>query len=316
MKIAFHDNGLSVRGTSIALFDYAFYTREYLGHEPLIIFNLNHHSNCIDAYNKFNDQFQVIGYNDKSQIDTILQTNKCEALFMIKTGKIDGVISKVCNNWVNAVGICNINDIHGDKFAFGSKWLSSLTNWQIPYVPHMVTLPNISDDYRHFLNIPNNALVLGRHGGAETFDINFVKKSINCLLKKRSDLYFLFLGTNKFIKHERVIYIEATSNLQTKVKFINTCDAMLHARTVGESFGLAPAEFSIRNKPVITYANSPEKSHLEILGEKAITFTNKYNLRELILNLDKTSINNNEWNMYGDYTPLKVMEKFNSTYIN
>jgi hypothetical protein len=91
---------------------------------------------------------------------------------------------------------------------------------------------------------------------------------------------------------------------------------MLHARTVGESFGLAPAEFSIRNKPVITYANSPEKSHLEILGEKAITFTNKYNLRELILNLDKTSINNNEWNMYGDYTPLKVMEKFNSTYIN
>jgi uridine kinase/ribulose-5-phosphate 4-epimerase/fuculose-1-phosphate aldolase len=36
---------------------------------------------------------------------------------------------------------------------------------------------------------------------------------------------------------------------------------MLHARKVGESFGLAPAEFSIRNKPVITYANSIERSH-------------------------------------------------------
>jgi len=55
MKIAFHDNGLSVRGTSIALFDYALYTREYLGHETIIIVNLHHQANSIDLYiyNKF-----------------------------------------------------------------------------------------------------------------------------------------------------------------------------------------------------------------------------------------------------------------------
>ena len=315
MKIAFHDNGLSVRGTSIALFDYAFYTREYLGHEPLIIFNLKHQSNSIEAYNKFKDQFQVIGYSDKSQIDSILQSNKCEAFFMIKHGRKDGIFSNVCHNWVNAVGICDINDSHGEKYAFGSKWLSSLTNYHIPYVPHMVTLPNINDDYRHFLNIPQNALVLGRHGGADTFDLNFVKRTIKCLLRKRSDLYFLFLGTNRFLSHERVIHIDATTNLNSKVKFINTCDAMLHARKVGESFGLAPAEFSIRNKPVITYENSIERSHLEILGGKAITYTNKYNLKDIILNLDKKVLNNNEWNMYADYTPQLVIEKFKNIYI-
>jgi hypothetical protein len=315
MKIAFHDNGLSVRGTSIALFDYAFYTREYLGHEPIIIFNLNHHSNSIDVYNKFKDEFQVIGYNDKSNIDSILESNQCDAFFMIKSGSKDGIISTVCNNWVNAVGICDINDTHGEKYAFGSKWLSSLTNYQIPYVPHMVTLPDIDDDYRQFLNIPNNALVIGRHGGADTFDINFVKRSIRCLLRKRSDLFFLFLGTNKFISHERVIHIEPTANLYSKVKFINTCDVMLHARKVGESFGLAPAEFSIRNKPVITYANSIERSHLEILGDKAITYTNKYSFKDIILNLDKKALNNNEWNMYADYTPQIVIEKFKNIYI-
>jgi len=42
MKIAVHNNGLSVRGTKIALFDYDFYIREYLEYEPLIIFNLKH----------------------------------------------------------------------------------------------------------------------------------------------------------------------------------------------------------------------------------------------------------------------------------
>ena len=37
-----------------------------------------------------------------------------------------------------------------------------------------------------------------------------------------------------------------------KEAFYRTCDAMLHARRDGETFGLAVAEFSVRNKPVIT----------------------------------------------------------------
>ena len=40
-------------------------------------------------------------------------------------------------------------------------------------------------------------------------------------------------------------------DLNYKVKFINTCDAMIHARAMGETFGLAVAEFSKKNKPVI-----------------------------------------------------------------
>ena len=30
--------------------------------------------------------------------------------------------------------------------------------------------------------------------------------------------------------------------MNTKVKFINTCDAMLHARYIGESFGLSSVQ--------------------------------------------------------------------------
>ena len=40
---------------------------------------------------------------------------------------------------------------------------------------------------------------------------------------------------------------------ELKVSFINTCDCMIHARTDGETFGLAIAEFSTLNKPIISH---------------------------------------------------------------
>lgn len=54
-----------------------------------------------------------------------------------------------------------------------------------------------------------------------------------------------------------------------KRAFVNTCNAMIHARSEGETFGLACAEFAFANRPVITYAHSPEKAHLEMLGDLA-----------------------------------------------
>ena len=43
----------------------------------------------------------------------------------------------------------------------------------------------------------------------------------------------------------------------------------------GETFGLAPAEFSAANKPVITFNLSKDREHIKILNEKAILYENK-----------------------------------------
>ena len=40
------------------------------------------------------------------------------------------------------------------------------------------------------------------------------------------------------------IHVSKTANLNKKVEFINTCDAMLWARSGGETFGLSIGEFS------------------------------------------------------------------------
>jgi hypothetical protein len=90
---------------------------------------------------------------------------------------------------------------------------------------------------------------------------------------------------------------------------------MLHARKVGESFGLSCAEFSIRNKPIITYYNSPEKNHIDTLGERGIYYENKSDILYILRNLDKNEINQLEWNCYQDYSPEKVVQKFKEVYL-
>jgi len=314
MKIAFHDNSLCLRGTTVALYDYAWFARKFLGIKAVILYDTTHPLNDKNVYEKFAREFAVYGYSDKVQIDKILEKEKCDAFFMIKGGKPDGVISNVCKNWINAIAVCNISHIHGDVFAMGSKWLSKITDWQIPYVPYMVNLPNVEDDMRKELNIPKDALVLGRNGGLESFDIQFAKDAIVEILNKRSDIWFVFQNTYEFIKHERVIYLNGSASLDEKVKFINTCDAMIHARYVGESFGLSCAEFSVKNKPVITYFDSPERNHIDTLGDKGIYYKNKNDLINIFYDLDKKYLNSNEWNMYENYTPERVIELFKTIY--
>ena len=315
MKIAFHDNALSLRGTTVAIYDWAYWTRHYLGVDPIIMYNSKNQFNDAGVIEKFSKEFPVFSYDDKSEIDTILSKNNCDAFLMEKGGKPDGIISTVAKNLVNAISICSVSDIHGDVYAMGSKWLSKITDYQIPYVPYMVHLPDVEGDMREELSIPKDALVFGRNGGWETFDLPFVKKAIEKVLSERSDIWFVFQFTQPFIEHERVIHLPGSSDMNTKVKFINTCDVMLHARQVGESFGLSCAEFSIRNKPIITYLNSPERNHIDTLGEKGIYFETESDILHILRNLDKEEINSSEWNCYQDYTPEKVSQKFKEVYL-
>ena len=59
MKIAFHDNSLSLRGTTVALYDYAYFTRKYLGNESIILYNKNHSANSDDVVKKFKKEFDI-----------------------------------------------------------------------------------------------------------------------------------------------------------------------------------------------------------------------------------------------------------------
>jgi hypothetical protein len=324
MKIAYHDNSLGFRGTTIALYDNAYYLREILGIEPLIL----HHNRWIDrtdpsVIKKFEENgMKVIGYDSINDIDSILEENNVDKFYVIKRGgenDVDSeVMSKTRENFLNSNSMCTMSDInhfttnYNCKFAFASKWLSDDNGNDIPVMPHMINLPNTDEDLKSELNIPKESIVFGRYGGHETFDIPFVKDCIRDVLNKRDDIYFLFQHTDKFIDHERVIFLPASTNLESKVKMINTCDFMLHARVVGESFGLAVGEFSTRNKRIITYFGSKERSHIDILGDGGIYYNNYDELMDIIINSSKEE---GDFNYYKDYTPEKVVNKFKEIYL-
>ena len=77
------------------------------------------------------------------------------------------------------------------------------------------------------------------------------------------------MNVNKFTNNNKIIFLSGTFDQKKKAKFINTCDAMIHARSVGESFGSSCAEFAIKNKPILTYGFCRQRAHYKICTSKS-----------------------------------------------
>ena len=102
VKIAFWDNCLCERGTSIALFDYAFYNKKLLNNESIILYNNTYKSN-FEVIQKFKKEFNVFDVDDFNKVDNILQEQNCDILYIIKSGENDNKISKVIKTVVHCV---------------------------------------------------------------------------------------------------------------------------------------------------------------------------------------------------------------------
>ena len=326
MKIAFYSPHLGLRGTEVTMYDFAHYNETILGNESIIIYHPNAPQNDESVIKKFNDRFPVhelVGPNyvfnwmaDETVplLDEKLISNKCDAVYMQKGGYNDGVYSRVRKNLILCCALTK--EPHGEVYAYISKWLSDfMSDGELPYVPSIVDLPDVEENLRKELEIPENATVYGRTGGMDTWSLPWVSKAIFKSLEKRNDIYFIFQNTPRFINHPRVKYIQSTADMTFKVKFINSCDAMIHSREDGETFGVACGEFSLRNKPIITWKNAQQRSHIEILKEKGIYFENENDVFNILTTFDSAKLPHNNWNCYQEFSPEKVMQKFNEVFL-
>ena len=223
------------------------------------------------------------------------------------------------NIWSNCKTIkhCVFNTTcpESDFYISISEMLNKKYNTNISVIPHIVSLPICYENLRDKLQIPHDFIVFGRYGGIDEFNINMTHQVIKDYLQENENVYFLFMNTNKFYEHPRIIYLDKNLDLHYKVKFINTCDAMIHAREMGETFGLSIAEFSIKNKPVIT-CNCGDLEHIKILGDKAIIYNSKEELINIFQNI-KTIINSRtDWNAHKLYSPDYVMNLFKTLIFN
>ncbi len=312
VKIAFHSNQLSITGTEVALYDYALGNEQQLGNKSVIFYDKNNKNNHPQAIEKFRQRFDLIGYDHFSEIDDQLARHGADLLYMIKSGKRDGRLSRRVPTMVHAVFPTNPKQAHGASYAFISEWLSRRCSADlIPCVPHIVELPEIAGDLRTELGIGPEEKVIGTYGGKLNFDIRSAREAVTEMMASRTGLRFIFMNTEKFVDHANAIFLPGSTDIDYKVRFINTCDAMLHARRLGESFGLACGEFSVRNKPVITFLHNKHTHHHDVLGDKGFYFSDKASLMQIIDGLDPKIIRNGQWDQYTvRYSRDVVMERF------
>jgi glycosyltransferase involved in cell wall biosynthesis len=302
--VLFFDPNLNERGTSIATYDYAYFNEKLLGNKSIIV-SLNNSE--LKSYNKFKNQFETILVDNINEISNI----HCDFFYTLKYGYNDGIIHSKAKNLIHVV--FPSFDPHGEKYVYVSKWLSESHGHNYPYVPHMVNLPIVNNDYKSFFNIQDQ-IVIGWYGG-NNFEIPFAQKAVIDIANTRKDIIFLFMNQDPFCNLENVIFIDGTTDQEQKVAFINTCDIMIHARERGETFGLAIAEFSSKNKPIITYSLSPERNHINILGDKGIYYSDYNDLINILSNIQLSDIKDKEWNCYQDFTPEKVISQFNNIFL-
>lgn len=139
MKILFHTNQLSLRGTEIAVFDYADYNEKLLHNDSVIAVKRSTANHPL-VEEKFNKRFQVIYYDTLEELEEFVHTQHIDIFYTIKSGQNDGLLLKDVKNCVHAV--FKHYEPHGDVYAYISKWLSNeMSAGKMPYVPHIVRLP-------------------------------------------------------------------------------------------------------------------------------------------------------------------------------
>lgn len=315
MRVLFHGDTLNYRGTTVALTDYAQYNQEVLGNESIIAFNTKHGykkdmGTELAVVDELKKRFNVIGYED-GKIEGLVDKEKIDVSYFIRAGQRDFLPSN-CKTAVHSV--FQFNDPHGDRYAYISRWLSDhVSGGQIPFVPHVVDLPSPTGDYKQALGITDKQTVIGRIGGYYTFDIPQVKDLITKLVTHNERFVFLFVGTEPFIDHPNVKFINEIHSPQKKANFIATCDCMLHARSRGESFGLSIAEFLSLNKPVFAWNGGLDRNHIDMLKNTGTLYNSDIDLMYKLHHIEEFQY---DWlSIVEEYKPKNVMKKFNEVFL-
>jgi len=315
MKVAFHSRILTERGSEGAMLDYARLNRSVLGNESILCLPDQPEFAGNPLLKKWQEEFEVIQYQGKNDLGRKLMKEAAEVLYLTKPGPWDGFLVPGIKNCVHAQFLCD--EFHGDAYAYLSSWMSRvMTGREISFVPFFVPRFASEEDLRGKLGIPRGAKVFGRHGGWDTFNIPFARRAVVEHARNYTSDHFVFLNTEPIRGSERfpnVHYLPATVDPVEKAKFLATCDAMLHARWHGETFGLAVGEFAVLGKPVITYGGSRERAHLEMLGDRALRYRNRAELEEILCSFTPRKISGTVYEEFAN--PNRVMNLFRKIFL-
>lgn len=315
MLVAFIENVLGIRGTQGNAWALAHFNETMLHNKSIIVARSLRTYRDADVSDEsirfFTDRFETHFIPDLAAIDTFLKKRGVEVAYTALAGgaaDTDTHTPTTVPTIVHCV-FCN----------YGTK--GSVRAAISPYIwPPATVLPNIvyvdhaeTGDLRNELGISHDAIVLGRYGGYNTFDVPFVVDHIKRCARARPHIFFLFMNTRDFTTEPmpNIMFLPPRRDVTYKTRFIRTCDAMLHARSDGETHGMACGEFALLNRPVIT-TRWGATAHIDVyLKNRAVVVHDADSLQTAI---DSVKPHDNgtcaESTGYDECTPEKVMPVF------
>ena len=306
---------MSLRGSENALWDYANFNETILGNHSVICHPAELENAENPTFAKWKARFPLVPYRTKAELSSKLRERESDVLYQIKPGPYDGFLISGVKNCIHSMFLSD--EFHGDCFAYVSRWASKvMTGKEESFVPHYVPKLESKENLRRKLNIPSGAKVFGRHGGWDTFNIPFVRKVVARHARENPEDHFVFMNTEPIHEAENLTnihYLAATVDLEEKARFLATCDAMLHARLHGETFGLAVGEFAVLGKPVITFADSRERAHLEMLGRQSLQYRHADELIKILRDFRPHRTQGTEYEIFNE--PKIVMELFQNRFL-
>jgi hypothetical protein len=310
LTIAFYIDNFYFRGTDTAIYDYAHYNETILKNKSVILcIKDSSKENVPESFDKFLSRFPVYILNSMDELSELKYQVSIDKIYTIKYGTSNqGFNTNLYPLLVHCVYVSN--DPHGEKYVGVSQSVSN------KYVPHIVHSTNSVDNLRFELGIPKDAIVFGRHGGLDTFYLPDVDKVILNILQNYPNIYFIFMPKPNIlhhINHPRLLELKSTLDIDYKNKFINTCDALLHAQILGETQGLSVLEFLANDKPVITWEGGRCKQHLLNLKNEGIMYKDMNELFKILTNWREKD--KNYKHLVEPFSPENVMKKFEKEFL-
>ena len=335
MNIVFYTNQISDRGTETAIIDYAEANEKILHNKSFIsvpkdrIFDEK-------RYNYLKERYKFFTFSSIPELKKSLIENNIDLFYAIVSGSGKDITDELPEFKTFVHCVFSVSRRHGTYYCPIHQYLNIWGHTHYPVLPHITKTYNTTSlSLRKELGIPENAIVFGGYGGKDRFNIDFAQKAVIDAANAKKSLYFLFMNFDNFttensIINKNIFFLPGTTDLVFKEKFINTCTAMIHARSDGETFGLAVAEFSMKNKPVITYKpgfyssfkrfikwimrknDSYAMAHLMNLRDAAITYHDYSSLFDIFINFNKYYDKNKSYDRFSKvFTEEKVITIFN-----
>ncbi len=313
MRVSFDGGHLNERGVAVALFDYAFHARALLGVDPVVLHDVRDPPNPATV-ERFAAEFPTFPYGDEQEMQRLIARERIDLAYFLKTRGKDARVVRASRTAVHEV--FRFHRPHGDSYAYISDWLArEMSGGVCASVPHIVDLPSSGRALRGEIGIPSDAFVVGRHGGGGTFDIPFLPGAIEAALQSRANLWLLLLNTNRFSDHPRIVHLPAVAHRSGIADFIDACDAGLNGRRVGETFGLAIAEFLSRDKPVFVWEGGRDRNHLELVADPACRYRTRADLARLLTEWTPKPGDGFWRARVAEFAPANVMAKFGRVFL-